>query len=351
MVAGAAAMVLLAGAAGVWWLQSSHQPAARSDWVQLTNLPDSVTQPALSPDGRTLAFLRGPNTFVGKAQLYVKMLPDGEPVQVTHDNSRKMSPVFSPDGARIAYTVLSDRFTWDTWTIPVLGGTPQPWLANAEGLLWIDRQRLLFSEIKQGRHMAIVTSLESRADSRDVYVPPHEAGMAHRSYPSPDHRWVLIVEMDGTSAWTPCRLAPFDGSSPGRQVGPPGGPCTFAAHRHRRRHAGPADADSSALRGYDLQHPLDIVIAVRRHLAADGTRSGISHQKHRNSGPFRFRQRVCQTKTVVAALRPVRRIVEHDQVLHCVLLGTSRASDRDRDTVRLPARSQHGCVQLAFPAR
>ena len=29
--------------------------------------------------------------------------------------------------------------------------------------------------------------------------------------------------------WMPCRLVPMDGSSPGRQVGPAGGACTFAA--------------------------------------------------------------------------------------------------------------------------
>jgi hypothetical protein len=96
-------------------------------------------------------------------------------------------------------------------------------------LVWLDRQRLLFSEIKTGIHMAIVTAEQTRAGARDVYVPTHERGMGHRSYPSPDRTWVLVVEMDGTSAWTPCRLVPLDGSSAGRQVGPPRGGCTFAA--------------------------------------------------------------------------------------------------------------------------
>jgi len=40
--------------------------------------------------------------------------------------------------------------------------------------------------------------------------------MAHYSYLSPDRKWVLIVEMDHTTAWQPCRLVPFDGSSMGR---------------------------------------------------------------------------------------------------------------------------------------
>jgi len=224
----AAAVVL---GLGVWMWFGSRQPAPalRSDYVQLTNFPDSVTQPALSPDGRMLTFLRGPLTFVGRSQVYVKMLPDGEPVQLTNDDLWKMSPVFSPDGSRIAYTVLGPRNTWDTWVVAVLGGSPRPWLPNASGLVWIDRQRLLFSEIKKGVHMAIVTSLESRAESRDIYVPANELGMGHRSYPSPDGKWALVVEMDENARWMPCRLAPFDGASPGRTAGPAGAACTFAA--------------------------------------------------------------------------------------------------------------------------
>ena len=53
--------------------------------------------------------------------------------------------------------------------------------------------------------------------------------MAHRSYVSPDGKWVLLVEMDQDHLWAPCRVVPMDGSSPGRQVGPPGAGCTFGA--------------------------------------------------------------------------------------------------------------------------
>ena len=116
------------------------------------------------------------------------------------------------------------------WAVPVLGGEPRLWLPNASGLVWIDKSKLLFSEIKDQRlHMAIVTSDESRAGSRDLYVPPHERGMAHRSYPSPDGKWMLLVEMNERGALVRCRLAPLDGSSAGQQVGPPTGQCTFAA--------------------------------------------------------------------------------------------------------------------------
>ena len=198
-------------------------PSSPAAWVQLTDFTDSAVSPALSPDGRMLAFVRGPNTFAGPGQIYVKMLPSGEPVQLTHDALPKLNPIFSPDGSRIAYTV-----PWDTWVVPVLGGESRVWLPNASGLSWIDDHQLLFSEVKKGIHMALVTATESRTGVRDLYVPTHERGMVHRSYLSPDRKQVLLVEMEN-GGWLPCRVVPFDGSSTGRQVGPPGAACTNGA--------------------------------------------------------------------------------------------------------------------------
>ena len=223
-----AALTLVACAAAVFiWLARDRTPwADRSSWVQLTNL-DSVSQPAISPDGRMLAFIRGPQTFVSPGQVYVKQLPNGEPVPLTSDALPKMSPVFAPDGSRIAYTV-TDGPSWDTWEVATLRGQPRRWLRNASGLKWVGDGNLLFSEIKTGSHMAIVRSNEGRADVRDVYVPPHAAGMAHRSDVSPDRRWVLVVEMDERGAWLPCRVVPFDGGA-SRPVGPARSRCTEAA--------------------------------------------------------------------------------------------------------------------------
>jgi eukaryotic-like serine/threonine-protein kinase len=223
-------VALVVAALGLaWWLLKRPSAApARSEWVQITNLPDSVVQPALSPDGRMLTFIRGPSSFTTSGQIYVKILPSGEPVQLTHDDRHKMSPVFSPDGSRIAYSVPGH--IWDTWAVPVLGGEPRLWLPNASGLGWLGQSKLLFSEIKDGAlHMALVTSDESRAGSRDLYVPPHQRGMAHRSYASPDGKHVLLVEMNQRGVMDRCRLLPMDGSSAGQQVGPPAGQCTFAA--------------------------------------------------------------------------------------------------------------------------
>lgn len=101
-------------------------------------------------------------------------------------------------------------------------------LSNASGLTWIDDRRVLFSEIKNGIHMALVTATEDRRDARDVYTPPHARGMVHRSALSPDGKWVLAVEM-ANQLWLPCRLLPFNGRDSGKPIGPAGAPCTAAA--------------------------------------------------------------------------------------------------------------------------
>jgi Tol biopolymer transport system component len=208
-------------------------------YIQLTNFADSATSPALSPDGQLLTFIRGASTFFSLGQVYVKRLPDGEPVQLTDDAAYKMGPQFLPDGARISYTTgigigspSMDSPSMDTWVVPVAGGRPQRILTNAEGLTWFNDRagqvRVLFSEMTGlGGQMSIVSSTDRRTDPRNVYSPAPPFGMAHRSYRSPDGRWVLVVEMD-IHAWLPCRLVPFDGSSTGKPVGPVPAQCTDA---------------------------------------------------------------------------------------------------------------------------
>jgi serine/threonine protein kinase len=241
-IAGAlVAVVVLVVAATTLFVISDRRggPAPSSlQYTQLTNFADSAVQPSLSPDGRMLTFIRGnAETLAGPGQIYVRLLPDGEPVQLTRDNFPKMNPRFSPDGTRIAYTtalitVDGSAPAFFTWVVPVLGGQPQRLLSNAEGLTWINSptepSRVLFSELTgRGAQMSLVTSNESRMDPRTVYLPPSENGMAHRSYASPDRKWLVAVEME--DSWLPCRLVPFDGSSLGKPVGPAPAQCTDAA--------------------------------------------------------------------------------------------------------------------------
>ncbi len=229
-----ALVVVLAGISwGVYqWLATKTAPVTlASEYIQLTNFNDSATAPALSPDGRMVTFFRGGGYFLGSGQIYVKLLPNGESKQLTFDSNAKYDPVFTPDASRVAYTGLAFAYpSFDTWTVPVLGGAPTRLMVNAAGLSWIGPERVLFSEIMAGTalHMGIVTAKESRAEERAIYFPVHERAMAHYSWLSPDRGWVLIAEMNGASEWQRCRVVSMEGNSAGVQVGPLGA-CRAAA--------------------------------------------------------------------------------------------------------------------------
>jgi serine/threonine protein kinase/Tol biopolymer transport system component len=230
-----AASTSVAAVAAIVAFMTMRSPTAvtlPSEYVQLTNVTDAAVAPSLSPDGRLLAFKRGVDSFLGLGEIYVKVLPNGDAVRLTDDNRSKYSPVFTPDGSRVAYTQLTPEgasFSWDTWTVPVGGGPPTRLLPNASGLTWLPTQHLLFSEITTGIHMQVVSAAANRADSHIVYSPALDMGMAHYSYPSPDTKSVLVVEMGHTHTFdSQCRLVPLDGRSTGQLVGPPG-VCSAAA--------------------------------------------------------------------------------------------------------------------------
>jgi eukaryotic-like serine/threonine-protein kinase len=224
-----AAAILLLTAAIAWFFHSRSSPgtaAPSSDWKQLTFFPDSVVYPALSPDGRMLAFIHGDNPFFGTGQVWVKILPDGQPVQLTHDAAPKLSPSFSADGSRVLY---GTAIPWDTWEVPLLGGEPKVLMPNATSLSPVEGgKRIMFSEITQGLHMVVVTTDEDRGNRREIYAPPGDRGMAHHSYLSPGGKWVLVVEMSSRGDVIPCRIVPFQGGAT-RTVGPASGSCFAGA--------------------------------------------------------------------------------------------------------------------------
>jgi len=227
MVVGLVVLLLGAAAIGLYRYLGHGTPASPTNWEQMTFFTDSAVYPALSPDGRMLAFIRGNSAFFGVGEIYVKLLPSGDAVQLTHDPLRKLGPTFSPDGSRIAYGTVGP---WDTWEVPVLGRQPNVLLRNASSLTWIDNgKHLLFSEIKQGLHMALVTTDQARGQSRDVYVPAGERSMVHHSYLSPDGRWVLMVVMDNQGRLSPCQVVRFDGSAGACAVGPANATCIAGA--------------------------------------------------------------------------------------------------------------------------
>ena len=228
----AATCACLAVLATALYLSFRSRPA-RIRYTQLTDFTDSAVAPALSPDGRMIAFIRGNSGFLSPGQIYLKVLPNGEAKRLTDDNRPKYSLAFTPDASQVVYTVFDPNRTaassanWSTYIVSVLGGDPHLFLNNAAGLTWLDQHQLLFSQIRSGMHMGLVTGTVTREHFREIYFPAHQRGMVHYSYASPDRTSVLLIEMDGQGFWAPCRLVSLEGHFETRQVGPQGA-CTSA---------------------------------------------------------------------------------------------------------------------------
>jgi len=96
--------------------------------VGLRRLTDFVGMeefPALSPDGKSVAFTAD---LGGQRQVWLRLLSAGAPLQVTHDDADHQSPRWSADSSSLIYFSPSPQANGQgqVWEIPALGGTPRP---------------------------------------------------------------------------------------------------------------------------------------------------------------------------------------------------------------------------------
>ena len=132
-IVAAAILILLVGALFVWqpWRAPKDVEPLRA--VTLTTLPGLELYPSLSPDGNHVVF-----AWTGSKQdnqdIYVQMIGQGSPLQLTKDPRNDYNPVWSPDGRWIAFfrsqpPAPSGLRSRELWLIPPLGG-PERKLAD-----------------------------------------------------------------------------------------------------------------------------------------------------------------------------------------------------------------------------
>src|SRR5262245_10104241 len=116
-----AGAVLVATSAAALWFGRSREPVAPAPLLRLTSDTGLSTDPALSPDGRLVAYASD-RAGADNLDIWVKQVEGGDPLRLTSDSADEYEPSFSPDGNRIVFR--SDRDGGGIYTIPPLGGEP-----------------------------------------------------------------------------------------------------------------------------------------------------------------------------------------------------------------------------------
>lgn len=144
--------------------------------LQLTDLGEQVSAPAVSPDGKSVVFA---SDYGGdeRPDLFLVPAEGGEAVNLTVSSRAETSPAFSPDGARLAFTADPDA----------------PFL-----------YQLFVRDLRTGEERRLTREPEN------VHFPLW----------SPDGR-TLAVTRSGDDRSGPLLLVPADGSAPPRRVEPP----------------------------------------------------------------------------------------------------------------------------------
>jgi Tol biopolymer transport system component len=106
--------------------------------TQLTDDENNDVMPALSPDGKTIAFASDRS---GNWDLYLMDAKGGPAVQLTNDRTHDIHPSFSPDGKHLVYSSLSDRTgQWQMVVIDVANPTTKRYIGHGLFPQWSPKE-------------------------------------------------------------------------------------------------------------------------------------------------------------------------------------------------------------------
>jgi len=178
--------------------------------------------PSISPDGKTLAFIRFHSST--SSELYLVPSAGGEPIRVTSDNRWINSCTWTQDGREIVFA--SNRAgNLSLWRIPAQGGAPERLAAGGENTAWptISRQGNLIAYIQtqldtniwrfdvmsvgKGKGGASTKLISSTREDSSPQFSPDGRRIAFSSTRSGNHE-IWVCDADGSN---PVQLTSFGG--------------------------------------------------------------------------------------------------------------------------------------------
>ena len=190
------------------------RPAAKASpdtrVTRLTDLPGLEESPAISPDGRSVAFTAG---LGGKRQVFVRLIAGGAPLQITRDTVDHECPLWSPDSSSILYfsPAVSGTVQGSIWEIPALGGVARRVVTSVgcADVSQTDGRLALFRLAKEGIQLVTAPTDGSRFDMVAEF-----AASTYYLYPrwSPDGKWIAFQR--GDSIRFDIFVAPATGGEP-----------------------------------------------------------------------------------------------------------------------------------------
>jgi Tol biopolymer transport system component len=113
-------LFVMAAVATALWLLRQPKSLGAPALVQLTRDTGLTTEPALSADGKLLAYASD-RSGEGNLDIWVQQVGGGEPMRLTRDPADESEPSFSPDGTKIAFRSQKDG--GGIYVISALGGS------------------------------------------------------------------------------------------------------------------------------------------------------------------------------------------------------------------------------------